>query len=123
MIYTSKKALIEDMKKNMDRPEVALRAMLRVYQNQTKDERLSKQTTHQNGVGFTKTDVEILSSFSSLLQHGCKLSEKQTAVAIRRMKKYAAQIVEGSIKEQKILYHGGKYYTNADIVKAIKMAN
>ena len=114
MIYTSKKSLVDSMKVQLEKPEVALRAMVRVYKNQTKAEQGRRETICKNGVGFTGSDAEILSVFSGLLIHGYSLSEKQTALAVRRMKKYARQLVEGSIKEGKIFHYNGKYYTNDD---------
>lgn len=114
MIYTSKKSIVDDMKAQLEKPEVALRAMVRVYKSQTKDEQGKRETICKNGVGFTGSDAEILSTFSGLLTHGYKLSEKQIAVAVKRMKKYARQLVDGSLKEGKIFHYNGKYYTNDD---------
>lgn len=72
MEYTSKAQLVTQMKINLEtRNDVRVRALLRIFENQTFDE--------------------------------------QDAVLRRKIVKYAAQLVNGSINEGKIRYVDGKY--------------
>jgi hypothetical protein len=68
------------------------RAILRIYANQTADEQNAKVTAHHNRKGFTGSDAYILSSFAEQILKGRTLSEKQLAIAHRKMPKYAVQI-------------------------------
>ena len=70
----------------------ACRAILVLYYRQTESEQAMEQTTVKNGVGFTGFDAKILTSFATRLLSGRSLTEKQTAVAFRRLPKYATQL-------------------------------
>lgn len=71
----------------------ALHALAFVYKQQTAQEKLAEATREKNGVGFTGTDGEILTSFAKQYERRGSLSPKQLALLHRRMPCYAGQIV------------------------------
>ncbi len=75
-------------------PEWAERALTALLARQTEDERSSQTTKHQNGQGFNGTDATILTSFALQVQRGRHLSEKQLAIAFKKLPKYAGQLLE-----------------------------
>lgn len=84
---------IDKVKETMQVSDKALyKGLLLVYSFQTKDEQRIDNTTHVNGKGFNSSDAFILSSFSTQLQKSGGLSEKQKAIARKKMVKYAGQI-------------------------------
>ena len=121
MIFTAKEQIVEQMKKNLaENKNTRARALLRIFENQTRDEQASESTNHYNGIGFTGSDAQILSSFAKQYKYKGYLSPKQDALLARKIKKYARQLVEGSITEGKIKTYGKYYYTNDYDLKVIK---
>ena len=78
----------------------AKRALLRIYEYQTEDEKMAEETELNNGVGFTGVDGKILSSFAKQLKRTGSLSPKQTVLLMKKMPKYWAQIVKISDTER-----------------------
>lgn len=72
----------------------AEKALIKIYYEQTNDEQRQECTSEANGVGFTGTDGQILSSFADQVLRGRKLSEKQVAIMMNKMKKYWKQILK-----------------------------
>ena len=72
----------------------ASRAIVRLYQFQTRNEQDDKTTAEKNGRGFNSTDAEILSSFAERLNQGIPLTDKQLKIAFRALPKYARQLVK-----------------------------
>ena len=72
----------------------AKRALIRIYDNQTADEQNSGVTVHDNGVGFTGCDANILTSFAEGLKKYGNLTVKQMALLHLKIGKYAKQIYE-----------------------------
>lgn len=75
------------------------RALVALYARQTADEQVIKEASEDNGVGFTGTDAEILTSFAewvikSWKPEGEKLSAKQMEIARKRLPKYWRQLAE-----------------------------
>ena len=84
------------------------RAVMALYERQTADEQATQATREHNGVGFNGTDAPILTSFAEQLKgigwytnnYGVsvrrnaprRLSEKQLALARRKVLKYAGQL-------------------------------
>lgn len=68
------------------------RAILRLYNEQTEDEKTTGDTKHSNGVGFNKFDAEILSSFAEFFKRTGFLTAKQMIVARKKMIKYSKQL-------------------------------
>jgi hypothetical protein len=73
-------------------PVWATRGLLAIYKGQTESEKMAGNVTADNGIGFTGTDAEILSSFAKQFQQRGTLSEKQMAILYKKMPKYAGQL-------------------------------
>lgn len=73
-------------------PAWALRALIRIYENQTAAEQAAHATVEHNGVGFTGADAEILTSLAEQYSKRRSLSEKQMALLFKRIPKYARQL-------------------------------
>lgn len=93
----------DSIKELLERSDLAVeRAILAIYARQTADEQITETTSHKNGVGFSGVDAEILSSFAQQIErksgNGVKighcLSEKQMAIARRKMMRYSRQLLE-----------------------------
>jgi 5-methylcytosine-specific restriction endonuclease McrBC regulatory subunit McrC len=92
--------------KAMQNSKVQLeRAVFAIWKRQTEDEKIQETVNHHNNKGFRTTDGKYLTSFGNWINKrtdggrkievfGHCLSEKQTAVARRRMEKYAGQLVK-----------------------------
>lgn len=69
------------------------RGILAIYQHQTLDEKLDGNTKEDNGIGFNGADAVILSSFAQQLILKKYLTEKQYAIARKKMVKYSGQLL------------------------------
>jgi hypothetical protein len=78
-----------------------IRGMLAIHKNQTSDEICSQQTIENNGIGFNGLDAKILSSFCEFYTKHKFLSEKQLAIARKKMKKYCGQLTKIANKKNK----------------------
>ena len=93
----SKKDMIEQLRHRLaSNDRWALRALMRIYQNQTADEQNSESTIERNGIGFSGPDAEILSSFARQYLRRRNLSPKQMNLLQRKIPSYARQIVQCS---------------------------
>ena len=72
----------------------ALRALVRLYDFQTREEQRTERAVQRNYSGFNKPDSRILSSFAKQYLRKGWLSEKQLWVLKQRIPKYWKQIVE-----------------------------
>lgn len=77
-----------------DNPKALARGVVAIYKRQTASEQESGSTKEDNGMGFTGVDAFILSSFAVQILRGWKLSEKQAAIALKKMPKYWKQLIE-----------------------------
>lgn len=75
------------------------RSILVLYSRQTRDERQSETTTHNNKMGFNGCDAKLLTSFAKQIQtnkygnpEGQRLSRKQLIWARKKLPKYAQQL-------------------------------
>lgn len=82
-------------------PLWAQKALLRIYEFQTQDEKQRQSTVYYNGVGFTGTDGKILTSLAKQYKKYGRLSEKQMNILFKKTPKYWQQIVKIS-DEQKL---------------------
>ena len=90
---TTKKDRVAHIKEMLKTNEKwAIRALVRIFEYQTRDEQDSETTRHWNNVGFNGADAEILSSFAKQVNRGRTLSVKQMAILHRRIPKYASQL-------------------------------
>jgi len=78
------------------------RAILAIWNYQTRSEKVRCDTHLYNRVGFSGCDGNFLTSLGNILNKGYHLSDKQKFVARKRMGKYAGQlirIIEGKNEE------------------------
>lgn len=68
------------------------RALLALYEKQTREEQDAEQTIDHNGVGFNGVDAELLTSFAKQLQGGRFMTPKQDEWLRQKMPKYASQL-------------------------------
>lgn len=96
--FSSKKALQEAIKNQITSSDSqAIKAMLRIFEYQTEDEKESAGVYENNGVGFAGTDSEILTSFcKQYIKYG-HLSDKQIAIIRKKIGKYACQLTKQAI--------------------------
>ena len=95
------KESVKDLLRRND--EAVERGILRIYSFQTDEEKYTGATKTVNGKGFSKFDVEILSSFAQQIRQGRHLTEKQMYKARPKICKYAGQLLEYMrTKEDKI---------------------
>ena len=120
----SKKDLIEHLRQRLaNNDRWALRALVRIYQNQTADERCREATIERNGIGFTGPDAEILTSFASQYQRRGRLTEKQMMILRRRIPAYARQIVSQSDTARlEAVFCGACHTQSADMQNAAASA-
>jgi hypothetical protein len=78
----------------------AYRALMSLYMAQTEDEKNGDETIHENGVGFTGLDANILTSFAKGYKRYGHLTEKQLCILYRKIGKYAKQLYRISDKEK-----------------------
>ena len=75
-------------------PRWACRALVALYDRQTREEQGALATIEHNGMGFNGVDAEILSSFAQQIIRGRRLSARQMSIAYRKLPKYAGQLLE-----------------------------
>jgi len=82
-------------------PAWALKALVRIFQeNQTAEEQQIETTKEDNGIGFTGTDGNFLSSLAKQYIARGSLSEKQMAFVFKKMPKYSKQVIQMSDRDQ-----------------------
>lgn len=90
----TKKAQREYLRKMLSvNKKWAIRALLLIYDYQTEDEKVEEITRNLNGVGFTGTDGEILTSFANQYLRKGQLSDRQMDLLMKKMKKYWRQVL------------------------------
>ena len=72
----------------------AVKALLKIFEFQTKEEQEAERTCINNNIGFTGVDGEILSSFAKQYMKRNFLSPKQMVILYKRMPKYWMQVVK-----------------------------
>lgn len=78
------------------RDEAAVKALLIIYSKQTEAEKCHDHTSEDNGVGFSKVDSEILSSFAKFYERAGFLTDKQLALLKKRIGKYWKQLLRAA---------------------------
>ena len=89
IIWDRKK--VQDLINNND--QAALKALIKIYQQQTPLEQNNQSTSVSNDVGFTAFDAEILSIMARVYLDKGRLTPKQLDLVKRRMQKYWRQIL------------------------------
>lgn len=74
------------------------KALMKIFDRQTNEEKNIHHTVEHNGIGFTGTDAFILSSFAKQFRDKKYLSKKQMDILKKKIPKYWAQIYEISDK-------------------------
>lgn len=74
------------------RDDAVIRALILIYDFQTSDEKAIGETRESNGVGFSGSDSEILTSFADQYKSKGWLSHKQIAMARKKIRKYWNQL-------------------------------
>jgi hypothetical protein len=91
----NEKKMVEFMRVKLGtNPTWARRALIRIFENQTEYEQSAETVNEFNGIGFTKSDGQLLTSFANQLSDRGFLSPKQMNILFRRMPKYAGQLFE-----------------------------
>ena len=91
----NEKKMVEFMRVKLStNPTWARRALIRIFENQTEYEQSAETVNEFNGIGFTKSDGQLLTSFANQLSDRGFLSPKQMNILFRRMPKYAGQLFE-----------------------------
>ena len=78
----------------------ALRALMVIYSRQTASEQIAGNTHEYNNVGFAGNDAEFFSSLAKQYNKYGRLSEKQMVILMRRIHRYARQIIDASNAEK-----------------------
>lgn len=89
----SKNEIILEWKRNIQQNDKwALRAFLRIWKEQTEEEKQTGTAENENKVGFSKYDARIASSFFSGYSKYGSLTPKQYVTLKKIMPKYAGQL-------------------------------
>jgi hypothetical protein len=70
------------------------RSLVKLFEKQTEDEKMSEETKEHNGVGFNGVDSKFLTSLAKQVQQGRTLSEKQMTHARKKLVKYSGQLTK-----------------------------
>lgn len=91
----------ESIQKLIDENDQAVaRALMVVYNNQTTDEKQSKDTYHDNGVGFSSLDAEVLTDVAEKWKYWQRwASARQCNMVRRRVRKYWKQILQHMLEQ------------------------
>ena len=81
-----------------------VRGVIANFNFQTASEQSSDETNQNNGVGFNGSDAFIMSRFAKFAKKTGFLTPKQTAIARKKMLKYAGQLAK--IANGKIVISG-----------------
>jgi len=69
------------------------KALIKIYEFQTDDEQYRETTFHNNNIGFTGSDAEILTSITKQYLTKNFISPKQQSIVAKKMLKYWKQIL------------------------------
>jgi len=86
------KASIQKLLSQSD--QAVIHGLLKIYENQTNDEKIDEETKYLNGIGFTGCDAKILTNYVEFYQKRKYLTPKQIAVARKKMMKYTTQLIQ-----------------------------
>lgn len=90
----------------------AIKAMLRIYEYQTEDEKACGTVDNLNGVGFAGTDAELLTSFCKQFEKRKSLSDKQMEILFKKIGKYAGQLTRQAISKKLYVKEGKVWKVN-----------
>lgn len=90
----------------------AIKAMLRIYEYQTEDEKAYGTVDNLNGVGFAGTDSELLTSFCKQFERRKSLTDKQVEILFKKIGKYAGQLTRQAISKNLYVKEGKVWKVN-----------
>jgi len=90
----------------------AIKALLRIYEYQTEDEKACGTVDNLNGVGFAGTDAELLTSFCKQFERRKSLTDKQVAILFKKIGKYAGQLTRQAISKNLYVKEGKVWKVN-----------
>lgn len=90
----------------------AIKAMMRIYEYQTEDEKACSTVENLNGVGFAGTDAELLTSFCKQFEKRKSLSDKQMEILFKKIGKYAGQLTRQAISKNLYVKEGKVWKVN-----------
>jgi len=92
---TMKKWKKEEIREMIEKSDYALiKGLLRIYENQTMDEKRTESTSHDNGIGFNGSDAQFLSKMAKFFLDRGYLTGKQIEVVRKKMLKYSGQLTK-----------------------------
>lgn len=95
----------------------AIKALFRIYEYQTEDEKEYATVSKLNGVGFAGTDAELLTSFCDQYKKRKTLSEKQMQILFKKIGKYAGQLTRQAIDKGLYVKDGSMWIVNFEAQK------
>lgn len=112
-VYRSKKEIEMAIKTAITTErDRAIKALLRIYEYQTEDEKACGTVDNLNGVGFVGTDAEILTSFCKQYEKRKSLTDKQMSILFKKIGKYAGQLTRQAISKNLYVKEGGVWKVN-----------
>jgi len=72
--------------------KMVMKSVVKIYERQTVDEKITSTTNENNGKGFNGTDAFIMTKFAEFYLNKGYLTEKQMAIARKKIMKYAKQL-------------------------------
>lgn len=98
----SDKQRLREVRESLARSdELCRRAVLKIYENQSKEEQETGRTIHRNGVGFRYTDDVIGSNIAEKMKLGRIMSPNQMVIIRKFAERYARQLTGLSRKSEK----------------------
>ena len=95
---TNMVTLIAKMKKQLERDDQAIKALMKLYERQRDVEKATKQTRFVNYEGFNQPDARFLSSLAQSYIKYKKLTPPQMFALKKKITKYAGQLINMSIE-------------------------
>ena len=89
--------------------DCAVDGLMTVFNNQVEDEVATESTHWQNRIGFNKSDAKMLTQLAKNRLDGKDLDADQRSEVMRRMPKYAWQIVTSKIRNGHYAKRDGIY--------------
>jgi hypothetical protein len=93
MTTTAKTWTLDEIKSLLDSNKLFVcKAIVKIFERQTEDEKQADATGHSNGIGYNGSDAFIMSKFAKFYMEKGFLTDKQLAIGQKKIKKYAKQL-------------------------------
>lgn len=103
--------LVQKMKVQLQRDDQAIKALMKLYARQRREEQAAKQTRFVNYEGFNQPDAKFLSSLAQTYMKYGKLTAPQMYSLKKKITKYAGQLVNIAIQAGLIANPGRGQYS------------